>query len=72
MEKRDYFNLSWLVSLILAIIPVTSWVFGVVTRFTEGKLIAAIIRLFGGFTVIWVLDILCMFFKGRICRILNI
>ena len=72
MEKRDYFNLSWLVSLILAIIPVTSWIFGVVTRFTEGKLIAALIRLFGGFTVIWVLDILCMFFKGRICRILNI
>ena len=72
MEKRDYFNLSWLVSLILAIIPVTSWIFGVVTRFTEGKLIAALIRLFGGFTVIWVLDILCMFFKGKICRILNI
>lgn len=72
MEKRDYFNLSWLVSLILAIIPVTSWIFGVVTRFTEGKLIAALIRLFGGFTVIWVLDVLCMFFKGRICRILNI
>ena len=72
MEKRDYFNLNWLVSLILAIIPVTSWIFGVVTRFTEGKLIAALIRLFGGFTVIWVLDILCMFFKGRICRILNI
>ena len=72
MEKRDYFNIGWFLSLILAIIPVTSWIFGVVTRVIEGKLVAAFIRLFGGFTIIWVLDILCMFFKGRICRILNI
>ena len=33
---KDYFGLNWIVSLILAIIPVTSWVLGVVTRFSEG------------------------------------
>ena len=44
-KKGDYFGLSYLVSLILAIIPVTSWLCGAITRFQEGKIVAAIIRL---------------------------
>lgn len=70
--KRDYFGMGRLVSLIFAIIPVTSWVFGFVTRFQEGKLIAGIIRLVFGWNIIWVLDLLCILFQGRICRILNV
>jgi hypothetical protein len=34
--KSDYFGMGRLVSLILAIIPVTSWILGFVTRFKEG------------------------------------
>ncbi len=71
-KKSDYFGLEWIVSLILAIIPFTSWICGVITRFQEGKIIAAIIRLFGGFTVVWVLDLICMFLNKSICRIINI
>lgn len=71
-KKGDYFGLSWLVSLILAIIPVTSWVCGVVTRFTEGKIVAALIRLFFGFNIIWVCDLVCMILNKRILRLLNI
>ncbi|MBQ0126235.1 MAG: hypothetical protein KBS59_07950 [Clostridiales bacterium] len=71
-SKKDYFGLGWLLSLILAIIPVTSWILGALTRFSEGKLVAGVIRLFLGFTIIWVLDIICMLFKHSIARIINI
>lgn len=70
--SKDYFGLGWLVSLILAIIPFTSWICGAVTRFQEGKIVAGIIRLIGGFTVIWVLDLVCFILGGKICRLLNI
>ena len=70
-RSKDYFGLGWLLSLILAIIPFTAWLFGVITRFKEGKIVAGIIRIFGGW-LIWVLDLISMIFTGRICRILNI
>ncbi|MCR5081355.1 MAG: hypothetical protein K6B17_08425 [Treponema sp.] len=70
-KGKDYFGMDYLVSLILAIIPFTAWLLGVLTRFSEGKLIAGIIRIFGGW-IIWVLDLLCMLTQKRICRILNI
>ena len=69
--SKDDFGLSWIVSLILAIIPVTSWILGVITRFSEGKIVAGIIRIFGGW-LIWLLDLICMIFSHHICRILNI
>ena len=43
-KTNDYFGLSGLVSLILAIIPITAWVCGLVTRFQEKKYVAGIIR----------------------------
>ena len=71
-SKKDYFGLSWIVSLILAIIPVTAWICGVVTRFKEGAIIAALVRLIGGFTIVWILDLICMVLSHKICRILFI
>lgn len=70
-NTKDYFGLSPLVSLILAIIPFTAWILGVVTRFQEGKIVAGVIRIFGGWLV-WVLDLVCMIMKGSICRLLNV
>lgn len=66
---KDYFGLSWIVSLILAIIPITSWVFGFVTRFKEGHWICALIRVFLGFNIMWILDLICMIFSHHIFRI---
>ena len=71
-QKRDYFGLSRIISLILAIIPFTSWICGVLTRFQEGKYVAAVVRLIGGFTVIWVIDLVLMVLNDRILRRLNI
>ncbi len=71
-KQNDYFGLSWLVSVILAIIPVTSCVCGVLTRIKEGKLIAAILRIVLGWNIIWILDIVFMILNQRILRILDI
>ena len=69
--QKDYFGLDRIVSLILAIIPFTAWLLGVITRFQEGKIVAGIIRIFGGW-LIWVLDLIYMITNGSICRILDI
>ena len=71
-RKGDYFGLSYIVSLILAIIPITSWVLGWLTRFSEGKIVAGILRLFLGFNIIWICDIICMIVRKNILRLINI
>lgn len=69
--KKDYFGLSYIVSLILAIIPFTSWILGAVTRFMEGKIVAGILRLVLGWNIIWILDLVFMILKKQIFRLLN-
>lgn len=71
-KKGDYFGLSRLVSLILAIIPVTSWICGAVTRLSEGKIVAFLIRLIFGFTIVWVCDLVLMILHKHILRLLNV
>ena len=70
-QKKDYFGLDWIVSLILAIIPFTAWICGIITRFQEGKIVAGIIRIFGGW-LIWILDLIFMVMNKSIFRILEI
>ncbi len=71
-SRKDYLGIkSRLLNIILAIIPVTAWVLGVITRLQEGKLVAGIIRIFSGWLV-WVLDLISMILHGRIFRLLNI
>ena len=69
---KDYFGLSYIVSLILAIIPITSWILGWLTRFSEGKIVAGILRLLLGWNIIWICDIICMLLSKHILRLLNI
>lgn len=71
-SKRDYFGLGYVISVILAIIPVTAWILGAITRFKEGKIVAGILRLIGLGFIMWVLDIVFMISQKRICRILNV
>ena len=66
--KKDYFGIGGLISIIFAIIPFTAWLFGVITRFQEGKTIAGIIRIFGGW-LIWVVDLILMITSGKIWRL---
>ncbi|MCD8040142.1 MAG: hypothetical protein LUF82_01350 [Clostridia bacterium] len=69
-KKGDYFGLSWIVSLILAIIPVTSWICGIVTKVQEKHYISAIVRIFFGFNIIWILDLIFMIFTKHIFPII--
>lgn len=71
-KSGDYFGLSRLVSLILVIIPFTSWICGAITRIMEGKLVAGILRLIGLGFIMWILDIVFMVTQNRICRFLNV
>lgn len=68
--KKDYFGLEYIVSLILAIIPITAWVCGIITRFQEGKYVAMVIRIFFGL-IVWVLDLIYMITNKEICRLLD-
>ena len=72
LNKRDYFNLPFEASLILAIIPFTSWICGAVTRLLEGKILAGVVRLLFGFTIVWVLDIVYMLTYRKIFRLIEI
>lgn len=70
-KGKDYFGMGRLISVIFAIIPITSWLFGFLTRFKEGKIVAGILRLFLGWNIIWILDIILMLFQGKILRLIN-
>lgn len=69
--KTDYKGFSRVASLVLVIIFLTAWIMGMVTRFREGKIVAGIIRFFLGFNILWIVDLIVMIVKGRICRLIN-
>lgn len=70
-KSKDYFGLGYVVSLILAIIPVTSWLCGAITRFSEGRFLAGILRLVFGFNIVWLVDLIMMIVSHRIWRLIN-
>ena len=69
-SKGDYFGLGRLVSIILAIIPITSWILGFITRFSEGKILAGILRIILGWNIIWIVDLILMILGGSILRLI--
>lgn len=70
--KKDYFGLPYIVSVILAIIPVTAWLLGAITRLSEGKILAGIIRLLGLGIILWIVDLILMIISKHILRLLPI
>ncbi len=58
-SSKRYFGLDWVVCLILAIIPVTSIVCGIVTRIQRGKWLGAILN-FILCPLFWIVDIVTM------------
>lgn len=70
--RNDYLGLPDVVSIILAIIPVTALIMGFIQRLSEGKIVAAILRLVLGWNIIWIIDLVLMILNRRILRLLNI
>jgi hypothetical protein len=68
-SKKGYFGLGRVVSIILAIIPFTSWICGAITRITEGHIICGLIRLIFGWNIIWIIDLILMILNGSILRL---
>ena len=71
MANKGYFGLSKTISLILAIIPFTAAICGIITRFMEEKKTAALVRLVVDLTgvgtvVLWLLDLYTMVTKEEI------
>ena len=71
-SSNDYFGLGRLISIILAIIPVTAWICGIITRIQDGHIVAGIIRIFLGFPIVWIIDLVLMIVNGKILRLLNV
>lgn len=71
-KSSDYFGLGHIISIILAIIPVTAWICGALTRLKEGKIVAGIIRIIGLGFILWVVDLVLMITKGHILRLINL
>lgn len=69
-SSKDYFGLDRIVSIVLAIIPITSLVCGILTRVQEKHYLAAVLRLLLGWNIIWILDIILVVLNGRILRVL--
>ena len=69
-KSKDYFGLPWLVSVILCIF--LGPIMGILTRFSEGKIVAGLLRLFFGWNLVWLIDFLCILFTKSILRVVNI
>ena len=67
--KRDYFGLEFKLCLVIVLFPISCWVCGVATRFMEGKLLAGVLRLFLGFNILWILDVVFMLKYHKIFRL---
>lgn len=66
-STKRYFGQSWLVCLILAIIPITSIICGIVTRVQRGNILGAILN-FILCPLFYILDLITMI----ICRDITI
>ena len=60
----DYFGLDRIISLILLIFPFTAWFCGVLTRLKDGCYVAAILRFFFGFHILWIIEIILTILNG--------
>jgi len=56
-KQKAYFGLEWIISLIIAIFPISSIICGIITRVQRGKIIEAILNFFLGFPFFWLMDL---------------
>ena len=59
---KAYLGLGWIISIILAIIPITSLILGIVVRVQRGHLLGAILNFFL-FPLFYILDIITIILK---------
>jgi len=65
--KKDYFGLGRVVSIILCLF--LGPIMGIIARFSEKKILAGVLRIFFGWNLVWLIDLILMIVKGSILRI---
>lgn len=63
--KKDYFGMAWIFSVILAIIPVTNIIFGIVIRATRGKILGTILNIFLC-PIFYIVDLVTIIFSRKV------
>lgn len=61
-SSKAYFGLGWIVSLILAIIPITNLVCGIVTRAMRGNIVGIVLNILVA-PVFWLIDLVTIIVK---------
>jgi len=74
-SNKGYLGITGIVAIILAIIPITQFVLGLVQRLVDGNIVAFLVRLLVSLTgigalIIWIMDIVKMVTAGTIWRVL--
>lgn len=60
-SKKAYLGLDWIISLILAIIPVTNIILGIVTRIQRENWLGLILNIIPLFwPIFWIVDLITM------------
>ena len=65
-SNQAYFGLGRLVSIILAIIPITSLICGIITAIQNGSWLWAILRIFVGWNIFYIVDLITVLFSGKL------
>lgn len=65
-NSGGYFGLGRVVSIILAIIPVTAWVCGLIITAQRKHWFYFVLRLIFGFTIIWIVDLISIIVKNKL------
>lgn len=68
-KGKDYFGLPWIVSVILALF--LGPIMGIITRLSEGKIVATILRLLFGWNIVWLIDFILILLGKPILRLIN-
>lgn len=74
-SSKGYFGITGILAVILAIIPFTQVILGLIQRLLDGNIVAFIVRLLVSCTgigtlIIWIMDIISMATKQTIWRLL--
>lgn len=74
-NAKGYLGIGGIVAIILAIIPITQFILGLIQRLVDGNIVAFIVRLLVSLTgigalIIWIMDIVKMITAGTIWRLL--
>ena len=64
-----YYGISWIVRLVLAIIPVTSCVVHAIARISSGKLLNIVVGILGfifGWNILWIIDLITTILRTKL------